>query len=225
LLVIEGDWVRVNSEADCWFDVSEFEQSYQTAHGTAGRDLDGDRAAMLEKAVTLYRGELLEGCYDDWCLFERERLQNVYLIMLDKLMSYSEAVGDYEGGIDYGARILSCDRAREHAHRRLMRIYYLAGDRTAALRQYGRCAAALEEELAVKPSRRTSELFEQIRSDRLEGNVPPAASGQYQTASAAQISAALGRLRQVKTALVSFHRQIKQDIQALEVLVKEKRDS
>ena len=35
---------------------------------------------------SVYRGDLLEGCYQDWCLFERERLQNAYLAMLDKLM-------------------------------------------------------------------------------------------------------------------------------------------
>ena len=38
----------------------------------------------------------------------------------------------------YGARILHCDRARERTHRRLMRLHFLAGDRTAALRQYPR---------------------------------------------------------------------------------------
>ena len=57
------------------------------------------------------------------------------------------------------------DRARERTHRRLMRLYYLAGDRTGALRQYERCAAALRQELDVEPSRRTSELERRIRRD------------------------------------------------------------
>ncbi|NIN69138.1 MAG: hypothetical protein GTO63_31510, partial [Anaerolineae bacterium] len=82
------------------------------------------------------------------CLYERERLQNMYLAILDKLVSYSEVQGAYEAGLGYGSRILSYDGARERTHRRLMRLYYLAGDRTAALRQYDSCVEALRRELA-----------------------------------------------------------------------------
>ncbi len=222
LLVIDSDWVNVNSEANYWFDVREFERSFGEAQGIRGQHFEPDTAAKVAKAVDLYRGELLEGCYDDWCLVERERLQNMYLMMLDKLMAHSEAAEQYDNGIGYGARILGCDRAREHTHRRLMRIYYLAGDRTSALRQYDRCVAALREELGVKPARKTSQLFEQIRSDRLEAEDTLSITGEPQPVPVSQIREALGRLRQVRTALVGFHRQIKHDIQALEVLLKGK---
>ena len=36
--------------------------------------MDEDRARSLEDAVSLYQGDLLEGCYEDWCIYERERL-------------------------------------------------------------------------------------------------------------------------------------------------------
>jgi DNA-binding SARP family transcriptional activator len=48
-----------------------------------------------------------------------------------------------------------------------MRLHYLAGDRTSALRQFRQCADALREELAIKPSRVTLRLYEQIESDEL----------------------------------------------------------
>ena len=224
LLLIDADWINFNDQAEYWFDVREFEASFGEAQGSRGQNLDPETASRVARAVDLYRGELLEGFYDDWCLVERERLQNMYLMMLDKLMAYSEATARFDDGIAYGARILSCDRAREHTHRRLMRIYYLAGDRTSALRQYDRCQSALDEELGVKPARKTSQLFEQIRSDHLDIVYPPSEVGDLQGAPISQIREALGRLRQVKTALVDFHRQIKQDIQALEVLVKGKRE-
>ena len=224
LLLIDADWINFNDQAEYWFDVSEFEASFGEAQGRRGQNLDPETASRVARAVDLYRGELLEGCYDDWCLVERERLQNMYLMMLDKLMAYSEATARFDDGIAYGARILSCDRAREHTHRRLMRIYYLAGDRTSALRQYDRCQSALDEELGVRPARKTSQLFEQIRSDHLDNVYPSSEVGDLQGAPISQIREALGRLRQVKTALVDFHRQIKHDIQALEVLVKGKRE-
>lgn len=224
LLLIDADWINFNDQAEYWFDVSEFETSFGEAQGCRGQNLEPETASRVARAVDLYRGELLEGCYDDWCLVERERLQNMYLMMLDKLMAYSEATANFDDGIAYGARILSCDRAREHTHRRLMRIYYLAGDRTSALRQYDRCQSALDEELGVRPARKTSQLFEQIRSDHLDNVYPSSEVGDLQGAPISQIREALGRLRQVKTALVDFHRQIKHDIQALEVLVKGKRE-
>jgi len=40
----------------------------------------------LQEAVRLSYADLLEGWYQDWCLYERERLQNIYLLILDKLM-------------------------------------------------------------------------------------------------------------------------------------------
>ena len=58
--------------------------------------------------------------------------------------------GEYEAGQNYGSIILGFDRARESTHRHLMQLYYLAGDRTGALRQYERCARALDAELGVR---------------------------------------------------------------------------
>jgi hypothetical protein len=48
---------------------------------------------------------------------------------------------------------------------RLMRLIYLAGDRTAARRRYEQCIAALSEELHVRPTKATTALFERKRVD------------------------------------------------------------
>jgi hypothetical protein len=40
-------------------------------------DLNEAQAQLLKDAVNLYCGDLLEGWYQDWCLFERERLQSI----------------------------------------------------------------------------------------------------------------------------------------------------
>jgi hypothetical protein len=50
-----------------------------------------------------------------------------------------------------------------------MRLYYKAGDRTTALRQYERCVAALAREFDLPPAQETVALYEQIRADHLEG--------------------------------------------------------
>jgi DNA-binding SARP family transcriptional activator len=168
LLLVEADWVQINPKSDLWLDVALFEQTFATVQGKPGQELDGCQIQALEKAIGLYQGDLLEGWYEDWCIYERERLHGMYLSMLDKLMDYCEAHRDFDTGLIYGLRILCHDRTRERTHRRMMRLHCMAGDRAAALRQYERCAVALQEELDVKPSRRTMALYKQIRSGQLE---------------------------------------------------------
>ena len=167
LLVVEPDWIHISRNDGPWLDVAEFERGFGLVQGVRGRDLNDDGAHLLEDATALYKGDLLEACYEDWCIYERERLQNMFLAMLDKLMSYCESHDQYEAGLQHGARILGFDRAREHTHQRLMRLHYLAGNRTGALRQYERCVIALREELGVKPAKKTTELYEQIRADSM----------------------------------------------------------
>jgi DNA-binding SARP family transcriptional activator len=221
MLKIEDDWVTMNGDASIWVDASLFEQSYQLCKGRPGRDLTPDMAQALQMAIQLYRGDLLEGWYQEWCLFERERYQGQYLTMLDKMLDYCEASCDYEGGVAYGERVLRCDRARERTHRRLMRLHWLIGDRTAALRQYERCVTALAEELDVKPSARTLALYQQIRADR----AAPKACGEddgvpviSEPVSPALIEM-LARLRQMHNLLASLQRQVQRDIQAVEQMI------
>lgn len=216
-LVVESDSIRLNSEAGLWLDVAVFEKAFASTQGIPGELLDARRLQALQSAVPLYRGDLLEGWYQDWCLYERERLQNSYLAMLDKLMGYCEAHRDYEAALAYGQDILRRDRARELTYQRLMRLQYLAGDRAGALRQYQRCIAALQEHLDVRPAKRTVQIYEQIRADHFEepptdpfGSKPaiaPVSSRQPKL---------LGRLRHLQVVLLEVQHQVRQEIQAVE---------
>jgi DNA-binding SARP family transcriptional activator len=221
LLVVETDWIHINQDAGSWLDVAEFERSFSVVQGVRGREMDEGGARLLEDAVALYKGDLLEACYEDWCIYERERLQNMFLAMLDKLMSYCESHDQYENGLQHGARILACDRAREHTHWRLMRLQYLAGNRTGALRQYERCVAALREELGVKPAKRTTELYEQIRDDSVDESFHTHAGQQGEVLSSPP--EVVGRLRQIRNVLIEIQREIQKDIQAVELAIRGRR--
>ncbi len=170
-LSADANCLQLNSQTDLWIDVAVFESTCNRFRGIAGRQLTPQEASELQMAAILYQGDLLEGWYQEWCLYERERLQQLYLILLDKLIGYCEVHENYESGLVYGAEILRYDKARERTHRSLMRLFYLAGDRTGALRQFERCQAVLQEELGVKPATRTLKLYEQICADQLL--VPP----------------------------------------------------
>jgi DNA-binding SARP family transcriptional activator len=133
--------------------------------------------------------------------------------MLDKLMTACENRGAYEEAVDYGVRILRFDRAREATHRQLMRLYYLGGDRTTALRQFDRCVQALREELDVCPEKRTDALYHQIRADQIDavraGSVPsaelPEASLDDVLVQLSQVQATLDGIRSnLKRQMVTF---------------------
>ena len=168
LLLADAEAICVNPRAVYALDIADFEEHCAAAPGRSGQPLNAAAVERLEAAVMLYSGDLLEGWYQDWCLYERERLNNWYLIALDKLLHYCIVYGAYENGMRYADKILRCDRTRERTHRSLMRLHYLAGDRTTAIRQYERCVAILHKELGVKPARQTTHLYEQICADTLE---------------------------------------------------------
>lgn len=216
LLLIGPDSAQVNPAAKVGLDVAQFEQAYLSSQTLTGNTLGHEHVELLGKAVDLYRGDLLEGCYEDWCLFERERLQNVYLIILDKLLSVCEERGNYEQGWDYASRTLRYDPACERTHQRLMRLYHRAGNRASALRQYEQCVAALKKELGVEPSRQTLELYARICADHPQETVnagDPLRAPEPRHASQNDL---FSRLRKIRQVLFSLRTELEEDILTLD---------
>jgi DNA-binding SARP family transcriptional activator len=173
VLLADEDWVQLNTNGHNLVDVVELEKAYNQFNNKWARNLSVEDYELLEKRVALYKGELLEGWYEDWCVLERERFEFIHISLLDKLIQYCEINHLYDAGIAYCTEILRRDRAYERAHRQIMRLYYMSGNRTQSLRQYTRCVSALREDLNVEPSERTQQLYEQIRADRF---TPPSFS-------------------------------------------------
>jgi DNA-binding SARP family transcriptional activator len=170
-LLVETDWLQLNPSGNHKLDVVEFDHTCNLIRDRRARDLTDEDFKVAQKALSLYNGDLLEGWYQDWCIFERERYQTMYITLLDKIVQYCEIHQDIEAGLAYCAEILRHDRANERAHRQMMRLYFMSGDRTRALRQYERCVSALHEELSVAPSERTTHLYGLIRQDAYKPNL------------------------------------------------------
>jgi DNA-binding SARP family transcriptional activator len=166
--------IQWRPNAPCWLDVAAFVDRTERS--------DGELAALRE-AVELYAGDLLEGCYDEWLLGERERLRERYLDALERLARLLETRGDFAEAVTYAERLVRHDPLREESYRLLMRLHGACGDRARALRVYHVCAATLERELGVAPAAATREVYEALlpaerdeaasesRSERLGG--PP----------------------------------------------------
>jgi DNA-binding SARP family transcriptional activator len=150
-----------------WLDVAEFVTVAVAAQADPLEILTEDGLDRLVAAEHLYRGHLLEGCDDDWCLVERTHLEDLHLTLLEQVSAAHEQRGQPAAAIRWAQRLLEVEPAHERSHRRLMRLYYQVDDRTRALRQYQRCRWVLEQELGVRPSRRTEDVAAAISADAL----------------------------------------------------------
>ncbi len=157
LIMSDPQAVQFDPQGDLWLDLDEFES--HVSHGDIGH---------MQSGVALYRGDFLDGFYDEWVISERYRLETLFCEALARLMVGQEARGEYEAGLATALRLLDRDPLREDAHRLAMRAYCRLGQRNAALEQYLRCREMVLKELDVEPMVETTELYQDI----LEGQFP-----------------------------------------------------
>lgn len=163
-LLVEGDSIGFNPAGDYWLDVAAFEANCATPD-TALTEC----TRALEEALGLYRGDFLEGWYEDWALIEGERLRLLYLRALHDLIDCYQASGALPQALECARRLLEKDSLREDAHRRLMELHAALGQRQAALAQFAECERVLKEEVGIAPARETVALYQQIRSGTWAG--------------------------------------------------------
>ena len=132
-------------------------------------------ASRLREAVALYRGDFLEGfglrdapAFDEWQAHQADELRRECARALERLVSEAERDGDQAAAIADARRWLALDPLHEPAHRALMRVQALAGDRGAALLQYRECVQLLDRDLGVSPLPETTRLYEAIRRGELD---------------------------------------------------------
>jgi predicted ATPase/DNA-binding SARP family transcriptional activator len=175
VLETEQDQIAFNESA-LTVDVVAFRRALAAVdeHDHAAGHLCDDCRSRLETAISLYKGEFLEGftvpdsaAFEEWLLFQAERLRRAYGRALQQLLQWHAAQEAYEQALSYAHSWLALDPLNESAQRQIMRLYAWAGETAAALRQYRECARILEEELGVSPAQETTALYEAIRSQSL----------------------------------------------------------
>lgn len=127
----------------------------------------------LEEAVELYRGDLLDGVvvdepdFEAWLLTERERLREMAIAALARLLTqYQASPGAIDRAIQTGFRLLALDPCQEPVHRTLMRLYAGQGRHAAALRQYQFCVTTLRRELNTEPDPETRRVYREMLQRR-----------------------------------------------------------
>lgn len=207
-LTVHHDEVALSDEPEHWLDTHAFEEGLDRA---ARAPSEEEEARLLRGALALYRGDLLEGLYHDWCIFERERLRLRFLDALDRMIRHHEARGEWTEAAGYGQRLLAHDPLREQVHRSIIRCHLALGDRAAALRQFDDCVRFLRDDLQVEPSAETRALADEARGGPLP-HAParaPARVGSAAAAPAAALDEVLLRLRSAERWLEETGEQVR----------------
>lgn len=171
-LLVRRHSLAFNHESDCVLDVTHFQDCLQRPQPTV---------AQLTEAAALYRGEFLEDfhlrdalLFEEWMVAQRERLHQMALRALYRLATHHAQQREYQAGIKHLRRLLALEPWLEEAHRELMRLLALTGQRSLALAQYELCQEMLAAELGVEPGAETAALYARILAGELE---PEADSG------------------------------------------------
>jgi DNA-binding SARP family transcriptional activator len=177
-ILTRGQQLLLRAPEKLWIDVEEFEQV--AAHAFKSSDM-----RACEEALGLYEGDLLiEDPYEDWATTRREHLRTLHKSLLTKLSQLHENSGEYPQAMERLKEVVAVSPADEEAHRQLMRLYALTGNRQQAIQQYLQCCKDLRRELAVEPEQATIKLHEEITAGRIEpvANSKPPSTGRPELA-------------------------------------------
>jgi DNA-binding SARP family transcriptional activator len=145
-LMTEADTIAFNFKTDYDLDLHQVELALQS-----------DQPALLERVVSLYRGDFLTGFslpdapgFDEWASVQRETWHRRMSAVFEQLSQRQAEERHFEAGLATAARWVAHDPLNEAAHRQLMQLYALKGDRTAALQAYAACQTTLKMELSIR---------------------------------------------------------------------------
>jgi DNA-binding SARP family transcriptional activator len=165
--------IHVAGPAAVWVDVEAFAERITPC--LTAKTSPAAAHALLQQAIELYSGDLLEGVYAEWVSAPREQLRMQYHTALEQLIQLEKNLGRYDHALQFAVRLSQADPLRETAQREVMRLHLALNRPQSALRQYEVCRQVLREEMNAEPDAETTALARAIAEiARRAGNEVPA---------------------------------------------------
>jgi DNA-binding SARP family transcriptional activator len=114
LVVAEGATLRLSERVDV---------DVRRAEALGWALVRGQHNDIDDVDIGLFLGELLPGWYDDWVIFERERIAQLQVHFLEALSDLLLMRGRIPQALDVALRLVAADPFREGSHRALLAVY------------------------------------------------------------------------------------------------------
>jgi ATP/maltotriose-dependent transcriptional regulator MalT/DNA-binding SARP family transcriptional activator len=161
-IVFRDGAYQLNPEFSYHIDTEEFSDHVSAAE-TAKRDKDDARLRdNLHAAYALYRGEFMEGFYEDWAEENRHFYREQFSRVLNALAKLSVADKRWTDALKYSGEILAIDPYREDLHRLVMKVLAAQSKPSAVKKHYDSMKAVLKDELGIDPAPETKRLLAEL---------------------------------------------------------------
>ena len=147
-----------------WVDVEEFQSHCETAQRAFQSNQNAQAVAALKQAELLYRGDFLEGVYEDWAESARQALHERLATLLTALGRHFFEISRFEVSLDYWKRLLQRDNCSEDGYLGSMLSLLALGRQGEAVRCYHQCVQTLRKELDLTPPPRLIETYLKIQA-------------------------------------------------------------
>ncbi|HEV2705526.1 MAG TPA: BTAD domain-containing putative transcriptional regulator [Pyrinomonadaceae bacterium] len=158
LLYRDGDY-QLNQEFSYFIDIEEFDRLASEGEAARRAREQETMVTAFERAVALYRGDFMQGSYDEWVEEQRSYYREQYLRLLEMLASAAQKAGEWARSLQLGQQILQADPFREDVHCMLMRAHAAEGNRGAVREQFESLRRLLKKELGVEPASETQKVY------------------------------------------------------------------
>ncbi|WP_438310521.1 BTAD domain-containing putative transcriptional regulator [Sporosarcina sp. FA9] len=154
---------RLNPDAVVISDLDRFQRYTEEGLNEPSPMVSSD---LLLKAITLYKGQLFEEKLAvGWINEERERIEQKYIIVIERLAQTYTRLSDFGKTIYWAEKLLRIDNTWEEAYRLLMFAHYQQKNRSQAIKWYKKCILVLSEELMIEPMQTTEEMYKIILNE------------------------------------------------------------
>ncbi|NJN18343.1 MAG: tetratricopeptide repeat protein [Oscillochloris sp.] len=173
LLLVDSATIRLNPAAQVISDVHTFQALIAACdeHAHYAWRTCAVCGERLRRAAALYRGDFLAqfvlrdgALFEEWALLQREQLRQQAIGVYERLVEQAEWRGAFSAAITLVRQQISLDPWLDPAHRELIRLLALNGQRAVALAHYEQFRRTLARELGMEPDHATEQLAATIRS-------------------------------------------------------------
>lgn len=152
LIQREPEGLRLHPEAPHWHDVEEFGKAYEGGVKAQEQQRAEEAVAHFRRVSALYQGPFLEGCYLEWAVALRDRLEREATDAMLRLANLSLDAHGYPDAREAALKAVELAPHRQEAHLLLMRAFLGLDRPQDAIEQFQKCEKYMREEYDLEPS-------------------------------------------------------------------------